>query len=362
MTGTVDEVRAEDRVRLPAAPEEITPEWLTEALRIRHPGVTVTAVHLGEVLWGTATKVRILVSYDSLGHAAGLPATLVVKAGFASHELAADMLSFYRSEVHFYRDVAPTLDIGLPRCYFAGMDSERGRAIVVLEDLYARNATFAPAGVTVPVDLVARGLAQQARFHGMTWDRTDLGGLGVYPAELRGILLQVLGGEYWDRCLAKPRARAMPAVLREPGAMKRAIELLWEFDGAHGRCLAHGDAHIGNLFLERDGSPNFVDWQMAGRGHWAHDVAYFTISSLSTEDRRAHERDLVAHYLGALARLGVPAPDLDEAWDAYRRHAVHGLFWMANADGMYPEEVNTAVATRFATAVADLDSVTLLGC
>jgi hypothetical protein len=301
-----------------------------------------------------------LVAYDAAGHAAGLPATLVVKAGFGGHELAADMLSFYQSEVRFYREVAPSLDIGLPHCFFAGMDRDRGRAVVVLEDLYARNAVFAPPAEPMPVGLVEQGLALQARWHAATWGRPGPEGLGTYPADMRGILLQVLTGDYWQRCLAKPRARMLPPPLREPGAMHRAVEALWVSDEGRETCLIHGDAHCGNAFLERDGRPGFVDWQMAGRGHWAHDVAYWMIMALTPDDRRAHERDLLRGYLWALAAEGIRVADDDEAWDAYRRHAVHGLFWAANADGMYPEEVNTRVVERFALAVRDLGSLELL--
>jgi hypothetical protein len=46
--------------------------------------VGVASVHVGEVWRGTATKVRLVVAYDAAGHAAGLPATLVVKAGLVT--------------------------------------------------------------------------------------------------------------------------------------------------------------------------------------------------------------------------------------------------------------------------------------
>jgi aminoglycoside phosphotransferase (APT) family kinase protein len=135
---------------------------------------------------------------------------------------------------------------------------------------------------------------------------------------------------------------------------------LWAWDAANATCLIHGDAHCGNSFTERDGRLGFVDWQMAGPGHWAHDVAYWTIIALEPHERRTHERELLAGYLDALAGAGVEMPGEQAAWDAYRRHAVHGLFWAANADGMYPEEINTRVVRRFADAVADLGTLELL--
>ena len=353
-----------DRVPLPTSPDEIDADWVQAALRVRHPGIGVTSVTVGEVIWGTATKVRILVNYDAAGHAAGLPASYVVKAGFGKHELAAAMISFYESEVRFYRELAPSLagvlDPALPRCHFAGMQRDQGRAVIMLEDLYAGNAVFAAPGEPMAVPLVEQGLAQLARVHAATWGRTDLGSLGTYPGDMRGVLLQVIDGDYWNGCLAKPRAEGLPASLREPGAMRAAIEALWAVDAAEATCLIHGDAHCGNAFLARDGRPGFVDWQMAGRGHWAHDVAYWVIMALTRDDRRAHERRLLSGYLAALAAAGVEVPDDEAAWSAYRRHALHGLFWAANPDGMYPEEVNARIVRRFAEATADLDALALL--
>lgn len=139
--------------------------------------------------------------------------------------------------------------------------------------------------------------------------------------------------------------------------MRAAIESVWALDSAEATCLIHGDAHCGNAFTDRDGRPGFVDWQMAGRGHWAHDVAYWMIMALTPEDRRVHERRLLSGYLAALAGAGIDVPDDDVTWAAYRRHAVHGLFWAANPDGLYPEEVNSAIVRRFAEAVTDLDAL-----
>jgi hypothetical protein len=85
------------------------------------------------------------------------------------------------------------------------------------------------------------------------------------------------------------------------------------------------------------------------------------IMALTPEDRREHERRLLSGYLDVLAAAeGVEVPDDDAAWAAYRRHAVHGLFWAANPDGLYPEEVNSRIVRRFAQATADLDALKLL--
>ena len=59
-----------------------------------------------------------------------------------------------------------------------------------------------------------------------------------------------------------------------------------------------------------------VDWQTAAWGGASLDVAYFIGGSLSTEDRRSHEADLLAHYHDALCRGGVRDYSLEQLrWD-----------------------------------------------
>ena len=92
---------------LPQKPEQITREWLTEALQERYPGVEVTRATVRDVINGTSTKIRVALEYDGAGQKHGLPATLIVKGGFESHSQW--MAGMYRDEMRFYRDAKPHL-------------------------------------------------------------------------------------------------------------------------------------------------------------------------------------------------------------------------------------------------------------
>lgn len=93
-----------------------------------------------------------------------------------------------------------------------------------------------------------------------------------------------------------------------------------------------------------------------------HDVDYFLVSALDLPDRRAHERDLLGHYLKALATFGVTTPAPDEAWEEYRRTTVYGfLCWLCNPDVWQPPDVNTATCARFGVAMLDHDTYAALG-
>ena len=72
-------------------------------------------------------------------------------------------------------------------------------------------------------------------------------------------------------------------------------------------CVIHGDPHLGNLFLDAAGQPSLLDWQLVQRGMWYVDVGYHIASTLTVEDRRASERELLRHYLEQPGRTGCRA-------------------------------------------------------
>ena len=102
-----------------------------------------------------------------------------------------------------------------------------------------------------------------------------------------------------------PRSLGLPRVCRDRETMHAALQALRRFAPGGPTCVIHGDAHLGNMYLDAQGRPGFLDWQTARRGHWAQDVTYFYVSALDPLDRRAWERDLIAGSLkfGLVSRL-----------------------------------------------------------
>lgn len=340
----------EDALRLPLAIDEITPAWLTAALGVRRPGVEVTGTEVDRVVHGSATKIRLRLTYAP-GRDAGLPSTMWCKGGFEG-DLARQSPAYAR-EVFVYREVLPALSIDPPDSYFAGVDPGSGQAIVLLEDLLERGVTFATATVPLRPEVVAAALDTQAAYHAVWWGRPELEAIRAPVDVLGEAMASYMSAEHWDHCLALPRAVGVPDELRDRERVIAAALAVWEADVGEAECLLHGDPHVDNLYIEPDGSACFLDWQTAKPGRWVHDVAYFMVGALGVADRRAHERDLLAHYLDRLAGRGVTAPTVDEAWAAYRRQLVYGLMWVVCPEGAQPEAVIGAQASRFAAALVD---------
>ncbi len=357
-TAGLSEADPEDGLDIPETVEAITPQWLTTALAVRYPGTEVRRVDFGTTVHGSGTKVRLLLEYNDAGHGHRLPPTMWIKAGYEPHS---DMIrNSYVAEKHFYRAVgrSDVEVVNAPYLYFGGSDPATGHTLLLLEDLLARNATFGHA--TAPLDLATaeRALAMMARYHALWWGAPELATLGDFGGAFvtDDIIYALIDSEGWEHWVAEPRGSEVPDVYRSREAIRRAYGRLWELERRSTPCMLHGDAHLGNMFFELDGRPGFLDWQRVMQGHWAHDVAYFTISALEPELAAAHESELLRGYLTELARAGGPELAPDEAWLAYRRQAVHGLVWVINPLTMQPEAVNTTNARRFGAAVTRLDS------
>ncbi|SCW61193.1 Phosphotransferase enzyme family protein [Sphingobium faniae] len=346
---------------LPLAPQDVTAQWLGEALARRFPGTRVERLDIGEILWGTGTKMMVSVAYNDAGRAHGLPEALCIKAGLAEHR---ELVKFcYQTEARFFAELAPRLTLGLPHVLYAAANADQG--MVVMEDLRPTGAHICRVQQPLTRDQAAAFLDDLASLHARWWDSpalADDGELGwlmrhdPLPDEAWGDFGRgQLQPESWAHYMGLPRSLGIPAICRDRETIHAALQDLRRVGEQGPRCVVHGDAHLGNMYLTREGKPGFLDWQTTRRGHWAHDVAYFYISALDPLDRRAWEKELIAGYLAALTRHGVATPPSEgEAWRAIRAHIVYGLFyWMVNPVEWQAEENNAATAPRFGWAAVD---------
>jgi aminoglycoside/choline kinase family phosphotransferase len=156
--------------------------------------------------------------------------------------------------------------------------------------------------------------------------------------------------------MALPRARGVPAPLRDRVRVHGAIHRMLDMNDRLPECLLHGDPHLGNMYFPGDRGIGFLDWQRMMRGPWIWDVAYTLCGFLSPNDRRAHEKALLRDYLTDLTKLGAPAPSFEDAWTLYRAQLFYGMVWVVVPPGTQPEDAIESVSTRFAQAIVDLDA------
>lgn len=348
---------------LPRALDQLTPQWLTQALQSTLPGAEVAQLEIEQVLWGTATKVLARVSYLPPAQP-DWPTRLCIKGEFDAQARAAvggDQRTGTQMEALFFNGLAERLGIPLPSHWYAG--SEPGMGILVLDNLAAQGYGFGNPTQPWPTERVAAALDILAQLHGSTWGRRypELDWLTVGSSAVRQAAQMLMSDQHWQAYFSQPDSYQLPPALADNQRLLRGYQALWAYDDQQANCVIHGDAHVGNTCFDPQGAPFFIDWAGPCYAHWATDVSYFLVGALSVADRRAQERELLGHYLQRLAAHGGPALTLEAAWDDYRRHMVHGMMWATLPTALQSAANVQAMGERYATALLDHQGLELLG-
>jgi hypothetical protein len=190
----------------------------------------------------------------------------------------------------------PWLGVRSPRAHHTGIDAAAGRGLIVMDDILALGGTIGDAREPYAVDVCRDSLGQLALLHARTWDdpRWDVDWLAP---RVEG-MATIFPTDVLQSLLDDGRGPDLPPELRDAPRLQAAMRCTAELPVT---CVLHADTHSGNCYLDAEGRACWFDWQVVQRGHWAVDVAYHLGTVLTVEDRRAHEADLLRHYLGELA-------------------------------------------------------------
>lgn len=356
--------RPKEHFPLPLHIGDITREWLTAALGVYFPGVTVLNSQIVDVNNGTCTKIRVRLEMDEKGKGAGIPETVILKGGFEPHSRA--MSNMHRMEARAYRDVLPVLKLLSPLCYFADFEEESQQGIVIIEDLVARGVSFCHPQTPQTHEQVARRLTDLARFHARTWGGVELGpgGRWDWTHDVIASFYPHFGPFFedgsWEKWVNSPRGAAASVRFHDKRWMADALRKLVRFTAPMPKCVLHGDTHLGNLYIDPDGSPGFFDPQ-PHRGPGMYEVAYHVGGALDIADRRRWEGALVRHYLDELAREGVQIPGFDDAMHQYSAFLALGYcIFLLNDTEFQTEAINTAYTARFSAAMLENHTVEIL--
>lgn len=360
-----------DPAVVPSSAEAITPEWLTAFMCPEGSGARVVDVHVARGDNGTSARRALEVTYNDAGARAGLPTRLFSKStATLGSRMLLGVTGIAEGESVFYNHARPELTLRSPRAYYSGYDPRSHRALVILEDLTARGWTF-PDPMQNPVtrnDAEAM-VSEMAIYHGALWDtprfRTDLARLkpahewqanlnrkvGFEKRTLTGLerARDVINGRLYAQ-----RHQLYPAFMRSLALHKGGPVT-----------LVHQDLHLGNWLRDENGHMGLYDWQCVAKGHWALDYSYAIAGSLTTDDRRDWQEDLLRLYLAQLRSCGAAtAPSFDQAWLAYRQQPLHALaFALFTLGGsrfepeLQPKDYTLASIERIAQHVVDLGSI-----
>jgi Phosphotransferase enzyme family len=345
--------------RIPAAPDEIHPSWLTAALAERHAGARVASVEIAERHEVTNAHARLRIRYEA---DVGLPEWMFCKMLPTTPERrrAIALTGMGVREALFYERLAPRVAMRVPIAYAARHDERDGSFVLLLEDLEGPGCELPDGTVGVGIDAASAALEDLADLHLRFADperrRAEAGWVPppVFDPSYAAMLLSHGLRNHRDRF-----NDAFTAIAQLYVAEPRALHALWE-QGPD--TVVHGDPHLGNLFLDR-GRLGFLDWGLVSVGNPLRDVSYFIAMSLSIEDRRKHERALLRHYLDWCRANGRAWASLDEAWRTHRVHAAYAVVASCQI-AAFPEKAwqrrrafSDAYLARAQAAVEDLDAL-----
>ena len=357
----------------PRSLAELTRDWLTEALSAgtQLGPVRVSAAEVESI--GRGSGLLCQLACVTLEYEPGTPAgprTLVAKLAAEDADIRgmAGLFRFYEREVRFYAELASSLSIAVPRCYWSAYDLDGGAFVLLLEDMGALRAA----------DQLGPGSARDARLvadllvelHARWWNDRSLDALPWLPPVDSEINKLGLGlyAQAWPSFLERLGDR-LPREALEVGERlgSRSMALLEEL-ALSPRTLCHGDVRLDNIFFGPgdESPPVLLDWQIAGRGVGTYDLAYFLSQSFDPEVRRASERDILARYHGGLLARDVHGYDFEQCLLDYRRSVLFGFVYpviggglgdLANDRGFALARV---MAERSAAAILDWNAAELL--
>src|ERR1700681_2229848 len=355
---------------VPCTPYAVTPEWLTAVLCGKVPGAVVTQVEVKAASAGTHERHQLTVSYNEEGRRAGLPVSIFTKS---LPSIVTRMIGGFngtaRVEGNFYTQIRPQLEIEAPLCYHSAYDRRTFAAIHLLEDMVAsKGATFCNHKTYVSRamadDMIDLLVALHGRFYGDSTLGERYRWLAGYPRWFT-IGAEKMGTEYYTSKAFDAAAHVIPPTILERREEVWTVTI--RAPAVHENeppALIHCDVHIGNWYRTGAGQMGLCDWQCLARGHWSRDFAYAVTASLTPDDRRNWERDLLAPYIERFAEKTGVKPDFNLSFTHYRQQIVHALaMWTITLchsrllPKMQPEDTTLAMIGRITTAMADLDSL-----
>lgn len=356
---------------IPAAPEALTADWLTDALRstgtiskARVTSATPEVIGAGSGFIGQLARVAL--EYDTPED--GAPRSLIGK--FPTLDPGGrgigNLFRFYEREVRFYEEVAARSRLRVPRAYFTFADVPGDQYLLLLEDM-AGTVGDQLAGCKIEAAKLAIGSI--AEMHAAWWQSPELGALEWMPWVDAPVHQSAEGSyqEAWVPFSTRYGPRLTPKMLAVADELQHhVIDVLHQLEPAP-RTLMHGDFRLDNLFFG-PGKDDFAvcDWQISTKGRGMFDVTYFILGDLSPEDRRAHQMELLHLWHDILRERGVKDYSFDQALEDYRLSTLYCLVYVvislgtldpANARGL---ALMDAWLERCTSAIEDLDAAAVM--
>lgn len=335
---------------IPVSYDSITKEWLTATLARDRKDTSVKNFALGPEDNGSSERRRIEIEWEG-AEADKMPKSVFCKAAHSINNRITLSVGGTYTEVCFFNEVRPLIEIEAPTAYFAGYNPDSWAAMIMLKDMGS-----ATHFCTYKTALTKVQFAEQfqilAKLHGRFYQSKEpfFPRLLHYKDRIQN--LTSIGIE--DACrngFREARREIPPRLFAREAEIWPATLKSVERNASLPETTVHGDVHLGmnprdwsyrerewltmetsrnlgNWYITPSGHMGLTDWQAMARGHWSRDVAYVLGTGVPTEKRRLWDEEMVELYLFELEKAGGPKVTVEEAWLEIRRQSLGALaYW-----------------------------------
>ena len=363
------------RPPIPRGPEEVTAQWMQQALTAGGasdlpPVKEIAWEEIGSGVGFLGTILRCRLRYDEPKAPAGqnrcAPATVIVKlpSPLAKNRRLGRRLGLHRRGYDFYRLIAPQAPVRSPALLYGDYQAGGDRFVLVLEDFGGWQTVSHFDGASA--GQARRAIRAIARLHGTYWNRTDQPPLNMFTDSFsprRRMLVQLVYLAHLAPTFERFGSFFSDDMRRLAETYAARIDTQMVRVAAGPKTLSHGDFRLDNIFFAADGGEEIaiIDWQVSGLRSPLFDVAYFLVGSVTTEVRRQIEREVLEEYTEIIGEMGVEGFTFETCWRLYREHSLANLLVIVLACGGLTLEdegrrrVVEVGLQRVLTAVEDLD-------
>lgn len=307
----------------PISIDELTPSTLSEGI-----GAPVTAFTSSRIGSDRGMLGEIFLLDLTYQPGASGPAQVVAKfAALRDGPLAsAQRGGAHERELRCFNELLSDTPVAAPTNYGTWYDPDTAHFLLLQSAVDADHEVDQIVGLdTADAKLV---LHQVAQLHARWWESSTLADLEWVP-RLDGAgrvhNLTTIATAGWGKLcetLGDELTRDEQALGDDfPHQLEAALRALADKPST----LIHSDLRADNLLFAPDHSlVTLIDWQGCGIGPPSFDLAYFLSQSLSVENRRRHEDELLEYYRSELAAAGVELTS-QQVRDGYAESMVYGL-------------------------------------
>ncbi len=351
----------------PMHPDEITPEWLTHALRSGGVLKKASAIKLNTEILGTgkgfmSSAVRVNIEYDEAEEDA--PKSVVVKIEPESEKLQniGYQQHVFEREIHFYKEVGINVPIRIPILYFSV--DEPPAYSMVMEDL----KSFTPGDQIIGMkeNMIISTVQAMAKIQSKYWNNSLLDALEWMP--IKNDIFEDYS-EKWDSFVKYFGSFVDPQALKIGEKLRPYALWLDKEISKRPKTLVHANLKEDNLLFgdpDSDEAVLILDWQTTIRSMGAFDVAFLIGGSEVPAERKGHQFEVLRSWHDTLIEDGVENYRWEEAVRDLRLGALACLCFRVHFHTVYigaegrALEVAKVIFSRHFSSALEMDAELVL--